>query len=488
MISPKQTWKPKGNYLDSVNRGNGSYTLKQFEATERFSRTYAIIDSGALEVTQNRASCQENEERTVREPLELLHMDLFGPVSVESINKKKLRHKVKPSRCEQGTEFKNQLMNSFCAKKNQDRIYIARTPQQNGVAEERIGLYEAARQLEPKKVSQALADESWVEAMQEELLQFKLQEVWVLCDLPEGKRVIGTKWVFRNKEMNGIEAILEDSFGICIFHGFTTVYQMDVKMRFLYGNNHKEVYSNKTSKFEDPIIQTKVYRVVQALTPHQAPRALARDMISEATIRADLLFDDENGVDCFPKQVIWDTLRDIGYEGNLAQYLGESMLTIGYPESRGDEFQSYFVVVLISHDILVVKYVSFRYAIYLDYLVSSGQGVLVVDDDTGSNYQLKELLVGSTQLSLQMSMWDNFSKRSKLEYKFQDKENSEDIFSFGSALEDYITLLFVLVRNIKYITVDGSNAREKVVGGKITSPERVPMDGLLWEGGKERRG
>ncbi|GJY44062.1 putative ribonuclease H-like domain-containing protein [Tanacetum coccineum] len=54
-------------------------------------------------------------------------------------------------------------------------------------------------QEEPKKVSQALADESWVEAMQEELLQFKLQEVWVLCDLPEGKRVIGTKWVFRNK-------------------------------------------------------------------------------------------------------------------------------------------------------------------------------------------------------------------------------------------------------------------------------------------------
>ncbi|GJV92437.1 hypothetical protein Tco_1540250 [Tanacetum coccineum] len=47
---------------------------------------------------------------------------------------------------------------------------------------------------EPKKVSQALADESWVEGMQEELLQFKLQDVWVLCDLPDGKRVIGTKW------------------------------------------------------------------------------------------------------------------------------------------------------------------------------------------------------------------------------------------------------------------------------------------------------
>ena len=37
------------------------------------------------------------------------------------------------------------------------------------------------------------------EAMQEELLQFKLQEVWALCELPDGKRLIGTKWVFRVK-------------------------------------------------------------------------------------------------------------------------------------------------------------------------------------------------------------------------------------------------------------------------------------------------
>ncbi|GJR40545.1 hypothetical protein Tco_1216229 [Tanacetum coccineum] len=53
--------------------------------------------------------------------------------------------------------------------------------------------------------------------------------------------------------------------------------------------------------------------------PHiRAKVAGKKILISEATIRADLLFDDENGVDCFPKQVIWDTLRDIGYEGNLA--------------------------------------------------------------------------------------------------------------------------------------------------------------------------
>ncbi|GKB67285.1 hypothetical protein Tco_0928697 [Tanacetum coccineum] len=50
-------------------------------------------------------------------------------------------------------------------------------------------------QEEPKKVIHALKDPSWIEAMQEELLQFKLQEVWTLVDLPNRKRAIGTKWV-----------------------------------------------------------------------------------------------------------------------------------------------------------------------------------------------------------------------------------------------------------------------------------------------------
>ncbi|GJS23630.1 putative ribonuclease H-like domain-containing protein [Tanacetum coccineum] len=49
-------------------------------------------------------------------------------------------------------------------------------------------------------VIHALKDPSWIEAMQEELLQFNLQEVWTLVDLPNGKRAIGTIWVFKNKK------------------------------------------------------------------------------------------------------------------------------------------------------------------------------------------------------------------------------------------------------------------------------------------------
>ncbi|GJZ53872.1 putative ribonuclease H-like domain-containing protein [Tanacetum coccineum] len=137
-----------------------------------------------------------------------------------------------------------------------------------------------------QKVSQALADESWVEAMQEELLQFKLQDVWVLCDLPDGKRVIGTKWVFRNKRdergtiiknkarlvAQGIEAI-NTVLAFASFMGFT-VYQMDVKSAFLYGNITEEVYVKQPPGFEDPAHPNKVYRVVKALYGlHQAPRA-----------------------------------------------------------------------------------------------------------------------------------------------------------------------------------------------------------------------
>ncbi|GKB27987.1 putative ribonuclease H-like domain-containing protein [Tanacetum coccineum] len=125
--------------------------------------------------------------------------------------------------------------------------------------------------FEPTKIAQALDDESWVEAMQEELLQFKIQKVWTLVDLPYGKKAIGTKWVYRNKkDERGIvvrnkarlvaqgykqeEGIDYDEVfapvarieAIRLFLAYASfmnflVYQMDVKSAFLYGTIEEEM-------------------------------------------------------------------------------------------------------------------------------------------------------------------------------------------------------------------------------------------------------
>ena len=54
-------------------------------------------------------------------------------------------------------------------------------------------------QVEPTKVEEALQDESWVEVMHDELLQSQRNDVWTLVLRQEGKHIIGTKWIFRNK-------------------------------------------------------------------------------------------------------------------------------------------------------------------------------------------------------------------------------------------------------------------------------------------------
>ncbi|GJT66284.1 retrovirus-related pol polyprotein from transposon TNT 1-94 [Tanacetum coccineum] len=59
--------------------------------------------------------------------------------------------------------------------------------------------------IEPKNVNEALGDESWIVAMQEELNQFIANDVWELVPQPRNMKIIGIKWVFRNKlDENGV--------------------------------------------------------------------------------------------------------------------------------------------------------------------------------------------------------------------------------------------------------------------------------------------
>ncbi|GJT79941.1 putative ribonuclease H-like domain-containing protein, partial [Tanacetum coccineum] len=136
---------------------------------------------------QHKATCKSKLVNYVYQPLQILHMDLFGPTFVKSIMGKmyclvvtddysrfswvfflakkdetsgilknfitgienQLDHKVKIIRCDNGTEFKNYDMNQFCGMKWIKREFSnARTPQQNGVAKRKNRtLIEAAKTM-----------------------------------------------------------------------------------------------------------------------------------------------------------------------------------------------------------------------------------------------------------------------------------------------------------------------------------------------------
>nr|GEU48483.1 hypothetical protein [Tanacetum cinerariifolium] len=198
---------------------------------------------------------------------------------------------------------------------------------------------------EPKKITDALKDPSWVEAMQEELLQFKIQNVWILVDCPEGVRPIGTKWVLKNKkdergivirnkarlvaqghtQEEGIDykevfALVARIEAIRLFLAYAsfmgfTVYQMDVKNAFLYGTIDEEVYVMQPPGFQDPEFPARVYKVEKAMYRlYQAPRAwygtLSKYLLTNGFQR---VLQKKDGIFLSQDKYVGDILKKFGY-------------------------------------------------------------------------------------------------------------------------------------------------------------------------------
>ncbi|GJW27579.1 putative ribonuclease H-like domain-containing protein [Tanacetum coccineum] len=100
------------------------------------------------------------------------------------------------------------------------------------------------------KISEALEDESWVDAMHEELLQFKIQKVWILVGCPEHRQEEGIDYDDVFAPMARIEAI-RIFLAYASYMGFI-VYQMDVKSAFLLGTIDEEIYVSQPLGFVDP--------------------------------------------------------------------------------------------------------------------------------------------------------------------------------------------------------------------------------------------
>ncbi|GJX48210.1 putative ribonuclease H-like domain-containing protein [Tanacetum coccineum] len=114
--------------------------------------TYVACQKGK----QYKASCNAKLMSSISQPLQMLHMDLFGPTSIRSINHK--------TYCLVVTDDFSREMNEFCGFKGIKRKFsVARTPQQNGVAERKNRtLIEAARTM---LVDSLLPTVFWAEAV-----------------------------------------------------------------------------------------------------------------------------------------------------------------------------------------------------------------------------------------------------------------------------------------------------------------------------------
>ena len=158
--------------------------------------------------------------------------------------------------------------------------------------------------IEPKNIEEAIKDEYWMKAMNEELSQIEKNKTWELVPRPLNKNVIGDKWVFRNKMNEAGKITRNKARLVCkgyaqvegIYFGETfalvarmesirlilayasskhiKVYQMDVKSAFLNGDLEEEVYMEQLDGFQVQEAEKYVYGLKKALYGlKQAPRA-----------------------------------------------------------------------------------------------------------------------------------------------------------------------------------------------------------------------
>nr|GFB20815.1 hypothetical protein [Tanacetum cinerariifolium] len=134
--------------------------------------------------------------------------------------------------------------------------------------------------IEPANVAKALRDDDWVSATQEELDQFSRLNVWRLVPRPEGKFVIKTKWIFKNKKDESSLVIRNKARLVAV------VFQMDVKTLFLNEIVKEEVYVGQPPSFVSKQYPDHVYALDKALYGlKQAPRAWY-DVLSQFLIES----------------------------------------------------------------------------------------------------------------------------------------------------------------------------------------------------------
>ena len=126
----------------------------------------------------------------------------------------------------------------------------------------------------------------WLEAMKSEIGSMYENKVWTLVDLPDDRRPIENKWIFKKKtdadgnvtvykarlvvkgfqQVQGVDydetfspvAMLKSVRIMLAIDAFYEIWQMDVKIAFLNGFLKEELYMMKPEGFVDPKGANKV--------------------------------------------------------------------------------------------------------------------------------------------------------------------------------------------------------------------------------------
>ncbi|GJV43876.1 retrovirus-related pol polyprotein from transposon TNT 1-94 [Tanacetum coccineum] len=116
-----------------------------------------------------------------------------------------------------------------------------------------------------KNIKEAMADSTWIEAMQEELHQFDILQVWELVDKPFGKTVIKLKWLWKNKKDED-QTVIRNKARL-VAKGYAQEEGIDFEDSFapVARLEAEEVYVAQPDGFVDPGHPKKVYRLKKAL-------------------------------------------------------------------------------------------------------------------------------------------------------------------------------------------------------------------------------
>nr|GEY76361.1 hypothetical protein [Tanacetum cinerariifolium] len=169
----------------------------------------------------------------------------------------------------------------------------------------------------PKKISDALQDPSWVEAIQEELLQFKIQKKQSQTSGSRHTQEEGIDYDEVFAPIVRIEAI-RLFLAYASFMGFI-VYQMDVKSAFLYGTIDEEVYVMQPLRFQDPEYPARVYKVEKAIRQRG-------DFILVQVYVDDIIFGSSNPQLCREFKALMHENFEMSAMGELNFFLGLQVL------------------------------------------------------------------------------------------------------------------------------------------------------------------